>query len=347
MSHSSVPQTIPLPFQLSRLLSSLWVPQAIYTAAALGIADALADGPRTSADVARSVGGDGESVHRLLRGLVALGLCDMADDGAFELTPLGGCLRSGTRDSVRSWALLMGSPMCWGSWGRLIDVVRSGESIPRLDGWGSAFDFRDTHPAEAAVFDQAMVELTRHLAGGIAASYDFAGIRTLVDVGGGFGALLPPILAANPALHGVVFDQPSCREGALRLFEKVGLADRCEFVDGDFFDAVTPAGADAYLLKSVIHDWDDAQCLAILRNVRAAMAPDSRVLVVEPIVPDRPGSSPYDLMIAGTDLNMMVMTGGKERTETEFRALLEAAGLPVTRIVQTPATMSVIEARRA
>jgi hypothetical protein len=345
MTQHASPATIPLPFQLSRMVGSLWIPQAIYAAAALGIADALADGPRRSEDVARAVGADPGSLHRLLRALVTLELCATTADGAFELTPVGACLRSGTPDSVRCWALLMGSPMVWGSWGRLVECIRSGQSVPQLDGWQSAFDFRETHPAEGAIFDQAMVELTRHLAGAIAAGYDFSGIGTLVDVGGGHGALLPPILRANPAMRGVVFDQPHCRDGALRLFAEAGVAGRCEFAAGSFFDAVAPAGADAYLLKSVIHDWDDEHGVAILRTVKQAMGATSRLLIVEPIVPDQPGSSPYHAMIASTDLNMLIVTGGKERTEPEFRALLAGAGLPVTRIVQTPATMSVIEAR--
>ncbi len=346
MPQQTMAAEIPLPFQLSGMMSSLWIPQAIFTAAALGVADALADGPRRSEEVARTVGAHPGALHRLLRGLVALELCVVTGDGRFELTSQGSCLRSGTRDSVRSWALLMGSPMCWGSWGRLVECIRTGQSVPQLDGWGSAFDFREMHPAEGAVFEQAMVELTRHLAGAIGAGYDFSGIRTLVDVGGGWGALLPPILKAYPDLRGVVFDQPHCREGALRLFEKTGVAARCEFVGGNFFETVAPAGADAYLLKSVMHDWDDERSLAILGTVRAAMAAGSRLLVVEPIVPDRPGTSPYDAMIAGTDLDLLVLTGGKERTEAEFRALLDAADVPVTRIVRTPATMSVIEARR-
>src|SRR5262245_46268896 len=346
MTQQSMPAEIPLPFQLSRMMSSLWVPQALYTAAALGVADALAGGPRSSADVARAVGAHPEALHRLLRALVALGLCSTTDDGAFELTPLGACLRSGTRESVRSWALLMGSPMVWGSWGRLIDCVRTGESVPRLDGFESAFYLIQAHPAEAAIFDQSMTELTRHLAGAIALGYDFSGIRTLVDVGGGYGALLPPILAAHPEMRGVVFDLPHCRDGALRLFDETRLAHRCEFVGGRFFETVAPAGADAYIMKSVIHDWDDERSVAILRNIRAAMGEASRLLVVEPIVPDRPGSSPFDAMVAGTDLNMLVVAGGRERTAAEFRALVGRAGLRVERIVTTPATMSVIEARR-
>ena len=347
MSEQRIPPDIPAAFRLSRLMSCLWVPQAIFAAAALGLADALADRPRRSDDLARTVGTHPGALHRLVKGLVALELCTVTDDGAFALTPLGASLRVGTRDSVRSMVLLMGSPMVWASWGRLIDCVRSGESIPQLDGWDSAFAFRETHPAESAIFDQAMVEMTRHLAGAIAIAYDFTGIATLVDVGGGYGALLPPILETYPALRATVFDQAACREGARRLCEKTGLAERCEFVAGNFFETVSPAGADAYIVKSVLHDWDDARAVAILRAIRAAMGERSRLLVVEPIVPDRPGSSPYDALIAASDLNMLIATGGKERTESEFRTLLDAAGLPVARIIPTPATMSVIEARRA
>src|SRR5262245_17840218 len=183
---------------LSRLMSTLWVPPALFTAAALGIADVLAAHPQTSDDLATAVGAHPGALHRLLRGLVALELCTTTADGAFALTPSGAALRSGTSDSVRLWVLLMGSPMVWGAWGRLIDCVRTGESIPQLDGWETAFDFRETHPAEGAIFDQAMGEMTRRIAGTIAAAYDFTGIATLVDVGGGSGALLPPILAAYP-----------------------------------------------------------------------------------------------------------------------------------------------------
>jgi len=328
------------------MMSSLWIPQAIFTAAALGVADALADGARRSDDLARTVGAHPGALHRLLKALVAAELCSVTDEGAFALTPLGDCLRAGTPDSVRSWVLLMGSPMVWGSWGRLVECVRSGSSVPQLDGWESPFDFREMHPAERAVFDQAMAERTRHLAGAIAAGYDFSGIRTLVDVGGGFGALLPPILSAHPEMRGVVFDQPHCREGALRLFAAGGLAERCECSGGSFFEAVSPAGADAYLAKSVLHDWDDARCRDILRSIRAAMGHGSRLLLVEMVVPDRPGTSPDDVTIAASDLNMLVRTGGKERTEADFRALLAGVDLRVTRIVPTPATMSVVEARR-
>src|SRR5262245_21848740 len=334
------------PSSLSRLMSSLWVPQAIFTAAALGIADVLAEHPTTSDHLAIAVGAHPGALHRLLKGLVALELCTTTVDGAFALTPSGAALRSGTSDSVRSWVLLMGSPMVWGAWGRLIDCVRSGESIPQLDGWETAFDFRESHPAEGAIFDRAMAEMTRRVAGGIAAGYDFTGIATLVDVGGGSGALLPPILEGCPDMRATVFDLAGSRDDALRLFTETGSAARCDFVAGSFFETVSPAAADAYVVKSVLHDWDDARAVAILRTIRSAMARRSRLLVIEPIAPDRPGSSPHDAMIAATDLNMLIATGGRERTPAEFRTLLGTAGLHVTRVVQTPAAMSIIEARR-
>ncbi|MGH7894844.1 MAG: methyltransferase, partial [Candidatus Binatia bacterium] len=333
---------IPLPFQISQMVTSYWVPQAIYVAATLGVPDVLAGGPRQSADVARTVGAHPDALHRLLRALVVLELCTQTDDGAFALTPLGGCLRSDTSDSVRAWVLLVAGDVVWQSWGRLIDCVRTGDSVPKQGGVG-VFDGIVANPETAAIFNQSMVQLTRHLAPAIAAAYDFSGIRTIVDIGGGYGALLPPILKANPDMRGMVFDLPHCRDGALRLFEKTGIAARCEFVAGSFFDD-TPPKADAYTVKSVIHDWDDERSRALLRNVRKAMPAGARLLVVEPIVPERTGSSPLDVMLASSDLNMMVVTGGRERTEAEFRELIHSAGFRVERIVPTPAAMSVIEA---
>ena len=253
------PAAVPLPFRLSRMISSLWVPQAIHTAAALGLADAMAAGPRSSEDLAAAVGANPGALHRLLRGLVALELCTTTDDGRFELTDLGSCLRSDTRDSVHAWALLMGDRV-WLSWSRLLDCVRTGDSVPALEGNATPFDQMTANPEAYAVFSESMVQLTRHLAGAVAAAYDFSGIRTIVDVGGGYGALLPPILKANPEMRGTVADLPLCRDGALRLFEKAGVADRCEFRAVDMFEALPP-GADAYIIKSVIHDWDDEKSL--------------------------------------------------------------------------------------
>jgi hypothetical protein len=188
-----------------------------------------------------------------------------------------------------------------------------------------------------------MVEMTRRVSPLIAASYDFSRFRSAMDVGGGHGALLTAILAKHPALRGIVFDQPHCREGAKALFDQAGLGGRFEFVAGSFFERVPP-GADAYLIKSVIHDWDDERSLAILRNVRAAMAADAHLVVVEPIFPDRVSANPNDAMSVFSDLNMLVLAGGLERTERQYRELVEAAGFRVERIVPTPSAFSLIDA---
>lgn len=347
MSEQAAAET-PLPFQLSRMIAGLWVPQAIHAAAALALPDLLAAGPRRSEDLAAEAGAHAGALHRLLRALAALGLCTVTDGGAFELTPLGACLRSDTPDSVRSWALLMGGDMVWRCWSQFVECVRTGEPAPNLLGGlegRDTFERIDADPAAAAVFDKAMAELTRHLGGAIAMSYDFSGVSRLIDVGGGYGALLPPILRTNPNMRGAVFDRANCRDGARQLFEKVKLADRFEFIAGDFFESV-PCGADAYLLKSVIHDWNDERSIAILRNCRAAMHRDARLLLVEVIMPEEVGVSPLDAMIAGTDLNMLVNTGGRERTEAGYRELLGTAGFRVAHVVSTPAAFSILDARK-
>lgn len=341
MSQQSVPD-IPLPFQLSRMLTSAWVPQAIYAVAALGIADVLADGPKRSDELAKAVGAHPGALHRLMRALVVLELCAETGDSGFQLTPLGACLRSDSPDSIRSWALLWGGHM-WPYWGRLLDCVRTGETARKLVDGTESFEDRAWDPETARVFDQSMVELTRQIARAVVAAYDFWGVRTLVDVGGGYGELLAAVLAAHQSMRGVVFDLPRCRDGAIRMLEEKGVAERTEFVGGSFFEAV-PAGADAYLLKSVIHDWNDERSVTILKSCRAAMGAGSRLLLVELVVPERAGSSPLGWRIVGSDLNMLVMTGGRERTEAEFRRLLEAAGLRVARVVATPSALSVIEA---
>lgn len=338
--------TIPPAFQLSRLAASLWMPQTLHAAAVLGVADAVAAGGTTSAAVATTIGADPGATHRLLRAMAALELCRETDDGRWLLTELGACLRSDAPDSVRSWVMLMGGDMVWKSWGRLADSVRTGQPAPMLLEGKDAFAWMAEHPAEFAIFDHSMRELTRRAAPAIAAAYDFASARSVVDVGGGHGALLAAVLVANPHLRGTVFDLAHCAAGAAELAGAAGVGDRCGFATGSFFDSV-PAGADVYLLKSVIHDWNDERSHAILRACRAALRPGARLLLVEIVVPERPGTSPLDQMIAGTDLNMLVMTGGCERTEAQYRALCEGAGLRLARILPTATAFSLIEAEPA
>jgi SAM-dependent methyltransferase len=323
------------------MISGIWVPQALYAAAKLGIADALAVGPASADAVAREAKTHPRATYRLLRALATLDVVRESDGGVFELTPLGRCLTADSPDSVQAWALLWGGPMMWEPWGHLADCVRTGEMAPKfLSGVDGAFELMKAYPEDAAHFNRSMLELTRGVAALLPAAYDFSGARVVVDVGGGFGSLLPPLLRKNPSLRGVVYDLPGCAEGSRKLMAEEGLTDRCDFEPGDFFESV-PTGGDIYLLKSVIHDWDDAKSRTILERCRAALAPGARLLVLEWIMPDRAG--PADVGIAGTDLNMMVMVGGQERTGPEYRALLASAGLRVTRVIPTGA-MSVMEA---
>jgi hypothetical protein len=337
---------LPPPVRLSRMIMSVWIPQVIHTAAVLKVPDALSGGPRTSADVAREVGAPADNVHRLLRALVVLELCTEDEPGTFALTAMGQYLRTDAPDSMRSWAVLWGRPGIWSAWGRLSDSVRTGETAPRLIAGVGTFEWVSQDPEGAEIFNRSMQELTVRVSRAIPKAYDFSGLRTIVDVGGGHGALLPAILGANPALTGVVFDLPYCREGAEAFLRGQGVAERCRFEAGDFFEAV-PAGADAYVIKSVIHDWNDEKSRAILLRCRDAMRDDSPLLVIELVAPDRLVGAQMEGMVIGSDLNMMLMTGGKERTEAEYRALIESCGLRVTRVLGTATAMSIIEARRA
>src|SRR5215475_12068528 len=348
MSHQNVTETPPR-LRLTRLILSLWAPQSIHAAAALGIPDLIAGGPRRSDELAQACGAHPGALYRLMRALVTLELCTQTEDGAFALTPLGDFLRTDSPYSARSWALLMGGRYVWHGWECLVDCVRTGQPAPKLLGEKETFEAMAADPQGAAIFYQAMVEMTRQSAGALIEAYDFSGIHRLVDVGGGYGVLLAAILEAYPEMQGKVFDLQHCQEGATRLFAERGVAGRAEFVAGSFFDSV-PSGADAYILKSVIHDWDDEQSLTIFKNCCAAMPerPErkdgARLLLIEPTVPERVGSSSHDGVIVGSDLNMLVMTGGRERTEAEFRELLEASGLRIARIVTAPPTaFSVIE----
>ena len=340
MSAATSP-AIPPRYQVSRMISSVWVPQTVCAAAQLGVADAMGAGAHGADDLAPKLGVHPRALYRLLRAMTALELTTQGADGRFTLTATGACLRSDAPDSVRAWALLWGSEMMWRPWGHLADCVRTGEMAPKLlDGFDSTFDYMATHPEQQAIFNRSMLELTRGVAAALPGFYDFSGVRSVMDVGGGFGALLPPLLRALSQLRASVYDLPVCADGARKLFAEEGLAERFEFVSGDFFESV-PAGADVYLLKSVIHDWDDAKSRRILENVRRALRPEARLLLLEWPLPERVTAA--DSNMVSVDLNMLVMVGGMERTEREYKELLASAGLRTARVLPTPA-MTVFEA---
>ncbi|WP_372716039.1 methyltransferase [Immundisolibacter sp.] len=340
-----IPVTIPDPAtRLSSLIASQWMSQAIYAAAQLRIPDLLADSAMSSEELAGATQTHAPSLHRLLRALTTLDICEELGDGVFALTPMGALLRGDSAESLRAWALYSGGSQ-WPVWGHLIDSIRTGRSARHLITGNKAFEHAERDPEVAAIFNQAMVELTRLVATRVVYAYDFSTLQRIVDVGGGSGQLLAAILRVHPAVRGVLFDLPHAIEAGRRLIAEAGLAQRCEIVAGDFFEAV-PGPADAYLLKSVLHDWDDEQSLAILRNCYRAMTAQGRLLLVERVVPLRLGVSAEHQTLARIDLNMLIGPGGRERTEAEFRALLTAAGFCLHRVVEVELSFKLIEATR-
>jgi hypothetical protein len=264
------------------------------------------------------------------------------EPGCFSLTPIGNCLRPGVPGSRRAQAILLAGPAQQRSWGKLLDIVKTGD----LPSGRPTFQFLAQFPEEAAIFNEAMTATALEASAAVVGAYDCSSFKRIVEVGGGHGVLLAAILAANPSASGVLFDLPQVVEGARRQMEAAGLTDRCEITGGDFFQEV-PAGGDAYILKSVIHDWDDAPALAILRNIHRAMPPHGKLLLVEMAIPEMADPAPATQIAARSDLNMLVNLGGRERTETEFRALFEQAGFQLTRIIPTPTPWSLIEGVRS
>jgi hypothetical protein len=327
------------------LIASAAMSQAMFAAAELGIADSLAESPKTVDELAHANGCAAQSLRRLLRALASIDICRERDDGSFELTLAGALLRRTAPNSMHSFAVWWGKHR-WPVWGNLLHSVRTGEAAATLA--GATVGMKQLHgDAEAAkVFHRAMAELTRVVAPGVVRACDFSGMKLIVDVGGGHGELLATILATHRALRGVLFDLPHAIEGARAHLESAGVIDRCDIVAGDFFSSV-PRGGDAYLLKSVIHDWDDKPATLILRNCHTAAGPAGRLLLVEQIVPERLGSSLHQQRIAMRDLNMLVMLGGRERTDREFAALLQTAGFRLTKTVTATLDFSVIEALAA
>lgn len=319
------------------LVNGYQLSQAIHVAATLGIAGLLAEGPRTSDALAAATACHPPTLYRLLRALASAGVLRELDERRFELTPVGHCLRPDHPASIAGWAAFIGRPPSWNAWGALLHSVRTGENaFEHVHGTG-VWQYRAAHPGESAIFDRAMTSLSRRGTAALLAAYDFGRFRRLVDVGGGNGALLAAILGAYPALEGVLFDQPHVVAGAGALLEEAGVADRCEIVEGSFFDAV-PAGADGYLMRAIIHDWEDEPATRILATIRRAMPEGGTLLIVDRVL--APPNEGRDGKLS--DLNMLVGPGGQERTREEFAVLLDGAGFRLERIVGT-GLFSVVE----
>ena len=325
---------------LVRIATGYRLSQMLYVAASLGIADLLAAGPKSCADLAQSTGTHASSLHRALRALAGAGIFREEADGQFALTALAEPLRSDVPGSVRDYAIMQGQEWLWDAWGRAMHSVQTGDpAFSELHGM-SIFSYLERHPDAATVFNAGMTSRAASADVSAAHVFDFSSARMIVDVGGGHGALLSTILQAYPAARGVLLDRPAVVAGARERMTAAGVADRCEVIGGDFFASV-PAGGDCYVLSNVIHDWDDRSASAILRNCAGAMANGGRVLVIEAVLPT--GNDPHPGKIA--DVQMLVLTGGRERTEREFRTLLNASGFMSTRILPTPSVVSIIEGK--
>lgn len=322
--------------ELQALVTGYRLSAALAVAADLGLSDELAAGPRSSGDLAAAVSADPDNLHRLLRALAAAGVYS-EQDGLFSLTPLGNGLRSDVPGSVRPLAMTLTDPALWAAWGHVGHSIRTGEnafeSLHGIDVW----THRQRQPEQNAIFNANMAALSSRYADSIATAYDFSGLSTVVDVGGGLGVLLDAVLTHHAHLTGTVFDQ-SHVVGRNAPSQQESVESRWSAESGSFFDAV-PA-ADCLLLKWILHDWPDAQCTRILEACRAALNPDGVVLVVERIV-GRPGQ---EVEVALTDLNMMVLPGGRERTEQEYAALFATAGLRLRQVVHTDGPLSILEA---
>ena len=325
--------------ELRRLVNGYQVSQAIAVAATLRVPDMLATGPRTSDELAREGGADPDALYRLLRALAAVGVLREDEGQRFALTELGKPLRSDGPGSLAGWAEFVGRPAFWKSWGALLHSVRTGENAFRHVHGTDVWSWRAERPGESAAFDRAMASLTGGVDGALLDAYDFGRFGTVVDVGGGNGALLASLLAAFPAMHGILFDQPHVTGSAQDVLGAAGVADRCRVVGGSFFDGV-PEGGDAYVLKAIVHDWEDPEAVAIMQACRRATSDDAALLLIE-----RDLGAPNEAAAAKlSDLNMLVNPGGRERPVEEYAALLDLAGFRLVAATPTGSGLSVFEA---
>jgi len=329
--------------RLRDFIAGFVLSRAVYAAASFGIADLLAKRPSDAEALARACGADASALYRVLRALASVGVFSEDDSGNFFNTSMSELLRSDVPGSLRALSLMYGDDDIWASWGLILHSVRTGDAGMNQVVGMHAFEHYARHPEKAKVFDQAMVSSSSLVNRALTEAYDFSQFRRLVDVAGGYGSTLSAVLKATPGLRGVLYDMPHVIENAAARIAEQGLADRCELVAGNMFESV-PAGADAYFMKHILHDWDDAHCGKILAAIHAAIPSHGRLLVSEKLI--LPGASGYYGKI--TDLVMLVHNqGGRERTEAEYRALFARAGFKLIRIVPTVADHSLLEAVKA
>ena len=324
-----------------QIANGTMVTQALGVIAKLGIADLIEDGDRDVGELASASGSDSASLYRILRSLASLGVFTETSYAKFAHTPVSRLLRSDTEGSMRSLAIFMAEPWHYNVWGNMLHSAKTGGTAWKATYGEEVFEWFQKHPTESEIFNKAMTDMSASVAPALVAAYDFSGISVLADIAGGHGFLLSQILNANPELNGILFDMEHVIAGAGEMLSKYGVADRIETVSGDFFQKV-PA-ADAYIMKHIIHDWDDERSIAIMKNIHTAMTGNGKLLLLEMVVPE--GNQPHPSKIL--DLAMLALPGGLERTATEYEELFERSGFRLNRIVPTMSPFSVIEAVKA
>jgi len=338
MNATALTKEVPPPLQMLQLISGFWIARCVYIAAKLGIPDLLKDGPKTADELAAATETHAPSLFRVLRALASVKVLTQSDDNRFGNTPMSETLRSDMPGSFRAFAMTELGEEHYPAWGELLHSVRTGEIAFDKAFGEPVWEFFAKHPENARIFNDAMSGMTAQAEGALHQAYDFSGINTIMDVGGGHGGFITSILARYPNMRGILFDAPQVVEGAKPKITASPIAERLKIMGGDFFQEV-PSEADAITMKWIIHDWNDEQSVAIMKNCYNALPQNGKLILVEAVVPEGD-----EMHIAKfVDLNMLVMTGGRERTEAEYRQLYEAAGFRLTRVVPTESPFSAIE----
>lgn len=340
MRRDNVTSSARAALELHRLLNGFQITQAIHVAAVLGLADQITAHPRPVAEIGAAVDAHPGALYRLLRVLAALGIFREHDDRCFSMTAMGDCLRTASLHPVRPHAIFVGQKNQWDAWGNLLYSVRTGENAFRAVHGVGSWEYRARNPEQNAIFNAAMTGNSRRVEQAIIEAYAFGRFTRIADIGGGQGSFLAALLQANANLRGVLFDQPHVVASAEPLLAAAGVADRCETIGGDMLVEV-PGGCDAYVMKYIIHDWDDAHCRRILQACRTAMTRDTRLIVMDRFL----GPPNEDLAVKLSDLHMLVGPGGEERTLAEFDALFHAEGLRIIEVypTQSPVSLLVLE----
>lgn len=336
-SPTTQPQKPPAHVGVMQLLSASYIAGAISCLAQMGIPDLVEAGPKSAKELASQIGADPEALHRLMRATASVGVLSEGPDGKFSETPMSAVLRSNGKPSLRALAMMGGREWHGRGWSRLEYCVRTGKQALEQIYGTPIFEYFKQHPDEAQIFNDAMTSISTGDSPAVADAYSFEGIHSIVDVGGGHGFLLATILERNPQMKGTLYDEPHVTEGAKNGPLK-SVMERCTLTSGDMFSSV-PVGADAYIMKHIIHDWPDELCIKILRACRKGVKPGGKLLVVDDVI--QPGNDFY----AGKflDLQMLIFPGGKERTEKQFRELFAAGGWKLNRVAPTATPICIVE----